>query len=64
MLFRSIRNGAWEFDYLLSWARERTDEIYELLRSKRCTLPDSPDQTKLEDINAEVIRLVEETNNA
>jgi predicted nucleotidyltransferase len=50
-----IRNGHWDFDYLLKWSREQVDVIYDLLRSGKCVLPKDPDQKKLEEINEEVI---------
>ena len=52
-----IRNGIWEFDYLLGWANEQVDAIYELLRSGKCILPKEPNQEALEKLNEEVIYL-------
>jgi predicted nucleotidyltransferase len=50
-----IRNGAWDFDYLLKWAKEQVDAIYSLLRSGTCVLPKEPNQEALEELNEEVI---------
>jgi hypothetical protein len=52
-----IRNGAWDFDYLLGWSREQVDLIYSLLRSGKCVLPKEPNQKALEELNEETIAL-------
>ncbi len=56
-----IRNGYWDFDYLLKWSKEQVDTIYALLRSGSCVLPKEPDQKRLEALNEEVIETHWET---
>jgi hypothetical protein len=36
---QSIRNGAWEYDYLIEWAEKADKDIYQLVKQGKCVLP-------------------------
>jgi predicted nucleotidyltransferase len=45
---KDIRNGAWTYDELVSWADEKTTAIYDLVRNDKAVVPKIPDQNAIE----------------
>jgi hypothetical protein len=54
----AIRNGAWSYDYLMSWAAEQDAELWEM--GKASSLPHSPDRVALDKLCQEIVQSMQE----
>lgn len=50
---KSIKNGAWSYDYLINWAEEQKEKVRELKETTH--LPKKPNRNKLDELCVELV---------